>query len=391
MRLIHTSDWHLGRIFFKTHLVEDQAYVLEQFIGIVEQERPDVVVIAGDVYDRSAPCVEAVELLDDVLSRIVLRLGLPVVIIAGNHDSPERIGFCSGLMEAGGLHIAGMPDAARPIEFRDAYGPVWVVPLPYAEPAVVRDRLSAAGAAAAASATDHDAALAAQVSAVAWACPEAFADGERRIAVAHALVYGGDTCESERLLTLGGSGAVDSARFDGFCYTALGHLHRPQPITGTACRYSGSLLKYSFSEADQPKSVSLVEIDGQGTARVATIPLTPRRDVRCLSGSLAELIARAQHDPGRDDYLSVQLSDADAVWDGLGRLREHYPNVMQLELPRFEPGDSGDRRLAGAGRGWSQISLEEQFREFYQQTTGEIPDDEHMTAFREAVAGVDVV
>lgn len=383
MRLIHTSDWHLGRIFYKTHLVEDQAYALEQFIGIVKQERPDAVIIAGDVYDRSAPPVEAVELLDDVLSRIVLHFGAPVVIIAGNHDSPERLSFCSGLMEARGLHLSGMPDTARPIPFRDEHGLVWVVPLPYAEPAVVRDRLSAAGA------VDHDTSLAAQVYAAACACPEAFAAGERRIAVAHALMYGGNTCESERLLTLGGSGAVDSGRLDGFCYAALGHLHRPQCITGTACRYSGSLLKYSFDEADQPKSVSLVDIDGQGTARVAAIPLSPRRDVRRVAGSLAEIIAQAQHDPGRDDYVSVQLTDADAVWDGLGRVREHYPNVMQLELPKFDPEGAGDRGLAGAGRCWSQTSLEEQFREFFQQTTGAAPDDEHMKAFFEAAAGVE--
>lgn len=390
MRLIHTSDWHLGRIFYKTHLIEDQAHALEQFIDVVKQERPDIVLVAGDVYDRSAPPVEAVELLDEVLSRIVLGLGVPMVLIAGNHDSPERIGFCSGLTAAKGLHLAGVPEAAHPVAICDEYGTVWVVPLPYAEPAVVRDRLSVAGAPGAADAADHDQSMAAQIAAAELVCPEAFAVGARRIAVAHALTYGGQTSESERPLTLGGSGVIDSARFDGFCYAALGHLHRPQPITGTACRYSGSLLKYSFDEADQPKSVSLVEIDGQGIARVAAIPLVPRHDVRRVSGSLDELIARAQHDPGRDDYLSVTLSDADAVWDGLGRLRDHYPNVMQLEPPKLDPCEvSGSRGLAGAGRDWGQISLEEQFREFYRQTTGADPDEEHMRAFREAAVGVD--
>lgn len=377
MRIIHTSDWHLGRIFYKVHLTEEQAYVLDQLVGIVREERPDLVVIAGDVYDRSAPPAEAVELLDDALSRIVLGLGVPVVAIAGNHDSPERLGFCSSLLSSKGLFMVGAADTARPIEFCDQHGPVWVVPVPYAEPAVVRDRLEAPDAA------DHDAALGAQLDAAMAAVPP----NARRIAVAHALTYGGQTSGSERPLTLGGTGAVDAARFDGFCYAALGHLHRPQQITGTGCRYSGSLMKYSFDEADHAKSVSVVDIDGQGNASVMAIPLTPRRDVRRLRGSLQEIVEGARRDPARDDYISITLVDAPAVWDALARLREHYPNVMHLEF-EFTSAEDQAPKLAGAGADWSQRSLVQLFCDFYQQTTGAPIEERHMKAFLDAAERV---
>ncbi|MGB4336968.1 MAG: exonuclease SbcCD subunit D C-terminal domain-containing protein, partial [Bacillota bacterium] len=209
----------------------------------------------------------------------------------------------------------------------------------------------------------------------------------RRIAVAHALTYGGQTSGSERPLTLGGTGAVDAARFDGFCYAALGHLHRPQQITGTGCRYSGSLMKYSFDEADHAKSVSVVDIDGQGNASVMAIPLTPRRDVRRLRGSLQEIVEGARRDPARDDYISITLVDAPAVWDALARLREHYPNVMHLEF-EFTSAEDQAPKLAGAGADWSQRSLVQLFRDFYQQTTGAPIEERHMKAFLDAAERV---
>lgn len=242
--------------------------------------------------------------------------------------------------------------------------------MPYAEPAMVRDRLASPEA------VDHDLGMAAQLA----TASRELGDAQRKVAVAHAYVYGGVPSESERPLTLGGTGGVDVMRFDGFSYVALGHLHRPQGIPGSGCRYAGSLMKYSFDEADHMKSVSVVEIDGAGQASLRTIALTPRHDLRRISGSFEQVLAAAGSDPGRDDYLSVQLSDLDSIWDAMSRLREVYPNVMQIERPQ-QLCDGAQPRLAGAGIDHRNRSLSQLFREFYEQTTGGPLDDEGMDAF----------
>ena len=365
IKLIHTSDWHLGRVFYKTHLTEDQAYVLDQFIGIVRDEHPDVVLIAGDVYDRSTPPVEAVELLDDTLSRIVLGLGIPSIVIAGNHDSPERLSFGSSLMQSKGLHIVGLPESCGPVQMADGFGPVWFVPLPYAEPAVVRDRLGAGEA------KDHDTAMAVQVKVALQSAERAARHGDRVVAVAHAYVAGGQQSESERPLTLGGTGAVDIGHFAAFSYVAMGHLHRPQTLTGSRVRYSGSLMKYSFDEADHAKSVTVVDIDGAGEAAVRTVLLTPRRDVRRVEGTFEEVARGAASGVNRDDYILARLSDPDPVWDCMNRLREVYPNIMQVEWSAGMAGGGNPGCLAGAGVDHRSRTELELFCEFWEQVTGD--------------------
>ena len=348
--------------------------MLDQFIGIVRDERPDVVLIAGDVYDRSAPPVEAVELLDDTLSRIVLGLRIPSIVIAGNHDSPERLSFGSSLMQSEGLHIVGLPELGNPIGMTDESGPVWFVPLPYAEPAVVRDRMSAGEA------KDHDAAMAVQVTAALQTATGAARHGDRVVAVAHAYVAGGQQSESERPLTLGGTGAVDIAHFAPFSYVAMGHLHRPQTLAGSRVRYSGSLMKYSFDEADHAKSVTVVDIDGAGAVAVRTVLLRPRRDVRRVCGTFEEVARGPAPGVNRDDYIMACLSDPDPVWDCMNRLREVYPNVMQVDWTAGMAGGGDLDHLAGAGVDHRNRTELELFCEFYEQVTGEPMGEEEAAA-----------
>jgi len=337
LRFLHTADWHLGRLFHARSLIEDQAHVLDQFVALVREVRPDAVLIAGDVYDRAVPPPDAVALLDDVLARIVVGERVPVVMIAGNHDSAQRLDFGARLMTGQGLHVAGRVGAqASSVTLHDAHGEVRIYALPYAEPAAVRDALGL-------ELPSHEAALGAQLAAIRATHPA----GVRSVAVAHAFVVGGAASESERPLSVGGSGAVAAGVFDGFDYVALGHLHRPQTL-GTNVHYSGSLLKYSLSEAGHAKSVSLVELDGAGVARIEPIALKPRHDLRLLRGDLATLIAQAATDPYRDDYVHAVLTDTGALLDPMARLRQAYPNALAMEravLARSGSASEAGRRL----------------------------------------------
>jgi exonuclease SbcD len=347
MRLIHTADWHLGRLFHNQHLTEDQAHVLDQLVELARDVKPAAVVVAGDLYDRAVPPTEAVSLLDDVFTRLVDDAGVPVVAIAGNHDSAARVGFAGRLLRERGLHLAGelpreggpRPAAQQvsPIVLRDEHGPVRITALPFADPAVARDAYRDQGI------HDQQAVIAAGVRrALAAADPH-----ERHVLVAHAFVAGGLESESERPLTVGGTQQVPVSVFDGFDYVALGHLHRPQSCGSDAVRYAGSLLKYSFAESAHTKSVSVVEIGPRGSAAgeagpagrasvtVEEVALSPLRDVRRLEGTLAELLERGQRDPHRDDYVLGVLLDDGALFDPIGRLRAAYPNVLAVERPAY--------------------------------------------------------
>ena len=401
MRFLHSADWHLGRVYHGVSLLEDQAHALQQFVRIAADTRPDAILLAGDIYDRSVPPAEAVRLLDLVLSELILELKIPVVMIAGNHDGPDRLAFGSGLLQRAGLTVRGPVEMeASPLVLRDAHGEVEIHALPYAEPALVR---SACGNDAIA---DHHAALAAQTAAV----RAAQMPGRRSVVVAHAFVQGGAESESERPLSVGGTGAVGVGVFDGFDYAALGHLHRPQAIGtkrggegaadasgGSAAeadpsadavdaanvanatnaanvaapwrsariQYSGSLLKYSFAEADHAKSVNLVELDAEGRCSVERIPLVPRRDLRILEGELAALVAAAATDPARDDYVLARLTDHGALLDAMGKLRSAYPNALAIERPT----------LTGEGPGCvtadhRRTRIQDLFASCHEETTG---------------------
>ncbi|KKM12407.1 exonuclease SbcD [Clostridiales bacterium PH28_bin88] len=370
MRILHTSDWHLGRIFHGIHLTDDQAYILEQFLQLVNDVKPDVVLIAGDIYDRSVPATEAVKLLDEVLSRIILDHKVPVMLIAGNHDSPERLGFGTRLLAQQGLHVYGQLNLF-PVVLYDSHGPVYFCPVPYVEPPVVRERLAAPDA------IDHDRAMRSLVRHLTANIPK----GARTVALAHAFVAGGEESESERPLTVGGTGTVDASCFKPFHYVALGHLHQPQHAGGEHIRYAGSLMKYSFSEAAHRKSVTLVEMDGAGNTTFEVIPLSPRRDVRCLDGYLNDILARPRNGENKDDYLMVTLKDSGAILDAMGKLREVYPNVLHIERPYLTEG--GD--LRGPGGDHRRLGELDLFSSFFEQVTGTPLSVEQTKVFADTV------
>lgn len=374
MRLLHTSDWHLGRLFHGVHLTDDQAHVLDQLVDLVAYAKPDAVIIAGDVYDRSVPPVDAVELLDETLARIAVDLAVPVVVIAGNHDSPERIGFGRRMMARSRVHLAGDVFAAEEaIVLEDGFGPVEIFALPYAEPAVVRSRMEEE------SARDHQSALAALLR----RARKARGRSARSIVVAHAFVAGGSESESERPLSVGGAATVSPAVFEGFDYAALGHLHRPQTVGSGRISYSGSLLKYSFAEASHEKSVSLVELDASGGATIERIALTPRRDVRSIHGALAEVLEGPAAGESRDDYVSIALSDRGAILDAIGRIREVYPNCLHIDRSAFLK--AGEATPAGARADHRSRSVTELFDDFVRAMTDEPLSMSESDAFVEIV------
>jgi exonuclease SbcD len=380
MRLIHTADWHLGRLFHNVYLTGDQAAVLDQLVDLVREVRPNAVLVAGDLYDRAVPPPEAVELLDDVLTRIVVGLGVPVVAIAGNHDSATRVGFGSALLRERGLHLAGRLRAeASVVTFTDADGPVHVCSLPFAEPAMARYAYG--------DETIHDqqAVVAAGVARALAATPER----ERRVALAHTFVAGGAESDSERPISVGGAGSVAAATLAGFDYVALGHLHRPQRAGADAVRYAGSLLKYSFAEHDHVKAVSVVEIGAPGSAdgdagaagrarvTVENVPLVPPHDVRVVDGLLTDLLARGRDDPAADDYIQAVVRDTSALLDPLGQLREVHPNTLAIERPELERERETRERPAGVlKRGDAEL-----FADFFRYVTGEPLSEAQAAAF----------
>jgi len=399
MRFIHTADWHLGRTFHNVPLVEDQAHVLNQLVDVVRETRADALVVAGDIYDRAVPPTDAVRLLGDVLERVVVGLGVPVVMIAGNHDSPDRLEFGAPLLSARGLHVRGTLDPdAGPVVLSDEHGPVSFFLLPYAEPPLVRERLGDDGL------RSHDEAMKALTAHLLGSQAPGTGLSARRprsaaratgspapgrsVLVGHCFAMGGESSESERPLSVGGAGTVDTAHFRGFSYTALGHLHRPQAF-GSRVRYSGSLLKYSFSEADHRKSVSLVELNGAGEVGAQEIPLSPRRDVRIVEGFLEEILGgpgpRTPSGGSPDDYLLVRLLDKQAILDPMGKLRDAFPNVLHVERPGL--WRTGEVQVAGRER--LRESVLDLFAAFFQEMTDEPLSAEQRAAFAEIVEAVD--
>lgn len=368
MRFIHTADWHLGRQFHNVSLIDDQRHVLQQLSTAAVEAEVDALVVAGDVFDRAVPSPEAVELLDECLAELVLARGIPVIMIAGNHDSGRRLGFASGLLARAGLHVWGRCETTPPrASLSDEHGAVHFLGLPYAEPAVVRE-LSGAPE------------LRSHAEAMDWLTRTALDSvpaGERSVCVAHCFVAGGAESESERPLSVGGAAAVPADCFAGFSYTALGHLHRPQGI-GERIRYSGSLLKYSFSEIPHLKSATLVELDAAGNPAVETVPLHPLRDLRLLEGDLARLLEGPSPGENPDDFLLVRLSDQHELLDPMGRLREIYPNVLHIERPALER--AGEGALRAHRRQGGDFEL---FNAFYAQAAGAQLDEAQAAAFKE--------
>jgi exonuclease SbcD len=339
------------------HLTEDQSHVLDQLAELIREARVDALVVSGDIYDRAVPPPDAVKVLDEFLARVVVDLNVPVILIAGNHDSPLRLEFGSRMFAGQGLHVAGSVGSdIGGILLGDKHGPVRFYALPYAEPANVREYFSEEAA------LDHDAALRMLVQRVRQAHP---AD-ERAVLLTHVFAAGGTETESERPLSVGGAGQVDSSCLHGFDYVALGHLHRPQTAGEAHIRYAGSLLKYSFSEADHRKSVTLVDMDETGRCFIETIPLSPLRDVRRIQGYLKDILKADAPDVCKDDYVMVTLLDTGAILDVMGKLRQVYSNVLHVERPRVESATTGMKRRVDH----RSVNDGELFADFFSEVTG---------------------
>ncbi len=378
MRMIHTSDWHLGRTFCGQSLLEDQAHQLAQFCAAVREDcahpstRPDLLIIAGDIYDRAVPPKEAVALLSETLQELTGSLKIPTVIIAGNHDSPERIGFASELLQAQGLTMAGPLTAeAGELTLATKHGPVRVFALPFASPVEARRIFGDE------TIRDHAGVIAAQLA----TCRPRLKKGERSVVVAHAFVMGSTASDSEEDLSVGGAFSVESELFKGFDYTALGHLHRPQKAGSERLRYSGSLLKYSFSEADHTKGFLRVELGPKGTVASTFVPLVPRREMRILEGCFDDLLD-GEIQGSTEDYLLVRLLDGQPVADPMTRLRARYPNILNLQWPNLL-GDAALVSPLGDHRAVSSLDL---FKNFFEQAMNEPMTEEDLAAYLEATA-----
>lgn len=318
MKLIHLSDLHIGKRVNEVSMIEDQAHILLQILKIIDIEKPDAVLIAGDVYDKTIPSAEAVSLLDDFLCRLAKR-SIPVLIISGNHDSPERLSFGGRLMEGAGIHVSPVfKGEIKPIILSDSYGDVYFYLLPFIKPIHVKHYYP-------------DEKIESYTDACRVAIEKMDLDQCRRnVLVTHQFVTGASTCESEEL-SVGGSDNVDASVFDDFDYVALGHIHGPQNIGTNRIRYCGTPLKYSFSEAGHFKSVTVVELRQKGDLHLHTVPLIPRHDVRQIRGSFAEVMDKAFYsNTATDDYLHVILTDEEDIPEAVGRLRVIYPNLMKL-------------------------------------------------------------
>src|SRR5690554_3420115 len=291
VKLLHTSDWHLGRYFHQQSLLSDQAHVLEQIIQIATAEAVDAVIIAGDIYDRSLPPAEAVRLLDETLHRLISDHDIPVIMISGNHDGPDRLGFAARQLRESGLTIVSSFDAMRePVVLADEHGKVAVWCMPYNDPAHVADFFKE-------TIKDYQTAHERLVQDIEEQQQALGLQDARQVLVSHCYLAGATESESERPLSIGGADRVDAAAFRTFDYVALGHLHQPQYKGEEWIRYSGSILKYSFSEHQQKKSVSLVTLDQQGFAGVTLVPLNALRDVRILTGRSEEHTSELQSRP----------------------------------------------------------------------------------------------
>ncbi len=318
MKLIHLSDLHIGKRVHEVSMMEDQEYILLQILQIIDEENADAVLIAGDVYDKSVPSAEAVTLFDDFLCRLAKRKK-PVLIISGNHDSPERLAFGNRLLELGGIHISPVYDGnVQSVSLTDGHGEVIFRLLPFIKPAQVKRFYPDEG-------------IERYTDAVRVAVEKMGIDtAKRNVLLTHQFVTGSVTCESEEI-SVGGSDNVDASVFESFDYVALGHIHGPQNIGSNRIRYCGTPLKYSFSEESHHKSVTVVNLGKKGDLELQLRPLTPRHDLRSIRGSFEELTNRSFYEgTATEDYLHIILTDEEDVPEAIGKLRVIYPNLMKL-------------------------------------------------------------
>ncbi|GAA2812056.1 exonuclease SbcCD subunit D [Saccharopolyspora taberi] len=388
MRVLHTSDWHVGRTFHGRDLLEDQEAVLSGLADLVTGERVDVVVIAGDLYDRAVPSGEAVETCVRVLSRI-REAGARIVITPGNHDSAARVGAFAEFAAAGGLHLrTRIARLHEPVLLDDEHGPVAFYGIPYLEPDPAKHVLQSSaaevpGATERLESRGHTAVLTEAMNRIRADLATRTA---RSVVLAHAFVTGGDPSESERSIAVGGVEQVPGSVFDGVDYVALGHLHGPQ-VLAEHLRYSGSPLAYSFSEAAQRKSVWLVDLDADGLAGVEPRPLPVPRALATVEGRLGDLLTAPEHAELEDCYLSATLTDEVRPLEAMRRLQERFPHAVHLEWKPAGGRATAPLRYAEVVRGRDDQALT---RGFVADCRGDEPNESERALLDEALRAVDV-
>lgn len=365
MRLMHLADLHIGKRVNGFSMLEDQRYVLEQVLEVASEQSLDGVLLAGDIYDKSVPAGEAVQMLDLFLTKLT-ELKLPVYMVSGNHDSAERLSFGARLLEKSGVHVAGVYNGKlEPIVLEDEYGILNLYLLPFVKPIHVRKALGM---------DEELEEIKTYDDAIAKVLDMADIDvHERNVLVAHQLVTGAERCDSEDI-SVGGVDNVSAELFGDFDYVALGHIHGPQKMTRDTIRYAGTLLKYSFSECNHKKSITIVELREKGDVSVTTIPVKPLRDMRVMKGEYAVLMSKDSYDDeNRKDYMKVILTDEQEIPEVMGKMRTVYPNIMMLEYDNKRTRTMSD--IQGA-KVVEQKKPIEYFKEFYQQQNGVGIDEE---------------
>ena len=355
MKFLHISDLHIGKRVHEFSMIEDQKYILYQILNIAKDSRADGVLIAGDIYDKTVPSAEAVQLFDRFLTGLA-DLNKKVFAISGNHDSAERIAFGAHLMSRSDVYVSPVYDGTvSKITLEDGYGKLHVYLLPFLKPASVRHALE--GKTDGALPESYQDAVQAAVERISADC------GERNILVAHQFVTGAGRCESEEVI-VGGLDNIDAGLFDAFDYVALGHIHSPQSVGRETVRYCGTPLKYSFSEAKQTKSVTIVEFREKGQISIDTVPLVPLHDMRQIRGTYLEVTARSFYEgTDTEDYIGVTLTDEEDVPNGMQKLRIIYPNLMRLE---YDNSRTRQSREIEAVKDVEQKTGAELFAEFYE-------------------------
>ena len=365
MKFIHLSDLHIGKRVNEFSMIEDQKYILKVILNIIDDEKPDGLLIAGVVYDKAVPSAEAVQLLDDILCRLAERK-LPTYIISGNHDSAERLSFGGRLMDMSGIHLSPVYNGkVEPFTLTDEYGKVNIYMLPFIKPVNVKRFFP-------------DSEIESYTDAIKIAVDSMNVDEkERNIIVTHQFVTGASRSESEEI-SVGGSDNVDASVFDAFDYVALGHIHGPQKIGRESVRYCGTPLKYSFSEANHKKSVTVVEMGEKGKIEIRTVPLVPKRDLREIKGKYEEILLKENYEgTNTEDYIHITLTDEEDIPDVMNRLRVIYPNIMKLD---YDNKRTRSNQAVGKAEGVEKKSPLELFSEFYYDRNGQTMSEEQ-TAF----------
>lgn len=370
MRFIHLSDLHLGLRLNKFSLLEDQSYILDRIFEIIGELGADAVIIAGDIYDKPVSPAEAVSLFDSFITRLS-DAGIKTLMISGNHDSAERVAFGSGVMSRGGIHIAPVYDGkTKPVVLHDGFGDIFVYLLPFLKPSSVRRYFPDK------TITTHNDALKAAVGAIETD------DSARSIIVSHQFVTGAVTCDSEEIY-VGGLENIDASIYEKFDYAALGHIHRPQNIAGERIRYCGTPLKYSFSEANDQKSVTVIDMKEKGNVSVDTVPLTPLHDLREIRGTYMELTSTKSYtEENRHDYIKAVLTDETEINMAMDRLRAVYPNIMQLSYDNTATRTQTETGISAAPEMRSPVELA---CDFYRLRSGTDMTEEKKTIIQRMI------